>query len=205
VNAENHPGSLIDSRGELDNNPELAGVQWFQRDDVRPRFGVDVRAYPDDAFGDWVGRRGTVEWPARSPDTTPLDFSLCGVLKCKVFATSIRNIAHLKTRDVKRNLKFNAQIRNSFVTAAVPCLVVANTALMKGVFNLNTKCDFSEHTKTLLCKINNFFFMLAYSFCTIYKSVNRACRSCIIIFLFFYLDELNDIILLRATVLFEEL
>ncbi|KOC60757.1 hypothetical protein WH47_06903 [Habropoda laboriosa] len=22
----------------------------------------------------WIGRRGTVRWPARSPDLTPLDF-----------------------------------------------------------------------------------------------------------------------------------
>jgi hypothetical protein len=33
--------------------------------------------------------RGTIAWPPRSPDLTPLDFSVCGYVKDKVF------VAHL--------------------------------------------------------------------------------------------------------------
>jgi hypothetical protein len=43
-----------------------------------------VREYLDDAFENrWIGRRGTIEWPARSPGLTPLDFFPLGLLKRK--------------------------------------------------------------------------------------------------------------------------
>ena len=46
-----------------------------------------VRRFLDEEFpGRWIGRRGPVEWPARSPDLTPPDFFLWGVLKPRVFA-----------------------------------------------------------------------------------------------------------------------
>lgn len=46
----------------------------------------------------WIGRRGFVEWPARSPDLSPLDYFLWGYLKCKVFATKPSDINELKRR-----------------------------------------------------------------------------------------------------------
>ena len=48
--------------------------------------------------GRWIGRRGAIEWPARSPDLTPCDFFLWGYLKNKVYAQRIRSIDHLKER-----------------------------------------------------------------------------------------------------------
>jgi hypothetical protein len=39
-----------------------------------------------------------VEWPARSPDLTPLDFFLWGYLKSKVFLTPPENLAELERR-----------------------------------------------------------------------------------------------------------
>lgn len=35
----------------------------------------------------WIGQRGSVEYPPRSPDLTPLDFFLWGTLKNTVYAT----------------------------------------------------------------------------------------------------------------------
>ncbi|KOC64115.1 hypothetical protein WH47_01683 [Habropoda laboriosa] len=35
--------------------------------------------------GRWIGRSGTVEWPARSPDLIPIDFYLWGTLKDIVY------------------------------------------------------------------------------------------------------------------------
>jgi hypothetical protein len=32
----------------------------------------------------WIGRGGTVAWPPRSPDLTPLDFFLCGYIKALI-------------------------------------------------------------------------------------------------------------------------
>lgn len=98
VNAENYLDLLIDLKGELENNPQLQGIRYYQQDGAPPHYGLQVRAFLNDQFGDWIGRRGRIEWPARSPDLTPCDFALWGVLKDKVFATPIRNIQHLKER-----------------------------------------------------------------------------------------------------------
>lgn len=32
-------------------------------------------------LGQWIGRRGPIEWPPRTPDLTPLDVFLMGMIK----------------------------------------------------------------------------------------------------------------------------
>ena len=55
------------------------------------------RLHIDTAFPDtWIGRRGAIEYPARSPDLTPMDFFLWGYLKDKVYRTKPRTIESLK-------------------------------------------------------------------------------------------------------------
>ena len=44
----------------------------------------------------WLGRRGPIEWPARSPDLTPPDFSLWGVIKDLVYAKKPRTLQDLR-------------------------------------------------------------------------------------------------------------
>jgi hypothetical protein len=62
-------------------------------------YGICVRSWLDRQFpGHWIGRRGAVEWPPRSPHLTPLDFYLCGHLKAMVYQVKIRNMDHLKER-----------------------------------------------------------------------------------------------------------
>ncbi|MBZ5796973.1 hypothetical protein K8353_43720, partial [Burkholderia contaminans] len=56
-------------------------------------------AYLDEVFPNrWIGRRGRIEWPARSPDLTPLDYFLWGYLKSKVYVTRPENLEDLKAR-----------------------------------------------------------------------------------------------------------
>jgi hypothetical protein len=43
--------------------------------------------------GQWIGRRGAVEFPPRSPDLTPLDFYLWGTLKDVVYCTKLATLA----------------------------------------------------------------------------------------------------------------
>lgn len=51
---------------------------WFQQDGAPPHYGIHVRRYLDEIFENrWIGRRGHIEWPPRSPDLNPLDF-FCG-------------------------------------------------------------------------------------------------------------------------------
>ncbi|EFN82476.1 hypothetical protein EAI_06335, partial [Harpegnathos saltator] len=66
---------------------------WFQQDGASPHYGRIVRNYLNDTFPNrWIGRRGTIEWPPRSPDIAPLDFFLWGYIKNKVYFTKPRNL-----------------------------------------------------------------------------------------------------------------
>lgn len=73
--------------GLLENIP-LATRQemWFQHDGAPAHTAnaiTDIldRDYPER----WIGLRGPVEWPPRSPDLTPLDFFLWGTLKDRCY------------------------------------------------------------------------------------------------------------------------
>uniref|UniRef100_A0AAZ1XUQ9 DUF4817 domain-containing protein n=1 Tax=Oreochromis aureus TaxID=47969 RepID=A0AAZ1XUQ9_OREAU len=71
--------------------------EFFQQDGAPPHYGCQVQAFLDEQFpGKWIGRRGPVEWPPRSPDLTPLDFYLWGHLKAIVYGVKIRGVQHLK-------------------------------------------------------------------------------------------------------------
>lgn len=72
---------------------------YFQQDGAGPHYGRNVRNYLDVVFNDrWIGRRGYIEWPARSPDLTPHDFFLWGYLKGRVYKTRPRNLQELQQR-----------------------------------------------------------------------------------------------------------
>lgn len=72
---------------------------WYQQDGAPPHYARPVRTYLDTVFPNrWIGRRGSIEWPARSPDLTPLDFFLWGHLKTKVYTNKPTNVDDLKER-----------------------------------------------------------------------------------------------------------
>ena len=55
---------------------------YFQQDGAPAHYSLKVREWLDKKFPNrWIGRRGPIEWPARSPDLTPPDFFLWGYLK----------------------------------------------------------------------------------------------------------------------------
>ncbi|KYN15063.1 hypothetical protein ALC57_12726 [Trachymyrmex cornetzi] len=71
---------------------------WFQQDGAAAHYGRHVRAYLDTQFlHRWIRKRGEIEWPARSPDLTPLDYFLWGYLKSKVYAQP-QNLDELRNR-----------------------------------------------------------------------------------------------------------
>lgn len=83
-----------------ENNEHLPNDSiWFQQDGAPPHYGVNVRQYLDNVFPHrWIGRRGTIEWPARSPDLSPLDFFLWGYVKNKVYEDKPDNVEDLQIR-----------------------------------------------------------------------------------------------------------
>lgn len=88
---------------------------WFQQDGAAPHYGLNVRNYLNTVFPNrWIGRRGIIEWPARSPDLTPLDFFLWGYLKDRVFKTKPLDLNELRQRIIDEcDLVPNEYITNS--------------------------------------------------------------------------------------------
>lgn len=89
---------------------------WFQQDGAAPHYGRNVRNYLNAVFPDrWIGRRGAIEWPARSPDLTALDYFLWGYLKEIVYKTKPQDLNELRNRI----LQATALIPNDIIQRAV--------------------------------------------------------------------------------------
>ena len=69
----------------------------FMRDGASPHYACQVREWLEQKFpARWIGRRGPIDWPARSPDLTPTDFFLWGHLKEIVYKDKIKDLSDLK-------------------------------------------------------------------------------------------------------------
>nr|CAI5870216.1 unnamed protein product [Callosobruchus analis] len=107
---------------------------YFQQDGAPPHYHRDVRAYLDQNLsGQWIGRRGKIEFPPRSPDLTPLDFFLWGTVKDEVYKRKPRNLDIFwnEIQAVCREISFDVLIRCT--ESVVTCIV-----LMLQVTNLNS-------------------------------------------------------------------
>ena len=70
---------------------------YFQQDGAPAHYAHCVREWLDINFKDkWIDRRGPFEWPARSPDLSPMDFFLWGVLKDMVYKEKPRTIPDIR-------------------------------------------------------------------------------------------------------------
>ena len=73
------------------------GELWFMQDGAPPHYSLQVRAFLDQTFPNrWIGRRGSIEWSPRSPDFTPMDFFLWGVVKEMVFSRKPENVQQMR-------------------------------------------------------------------------------------------------------------
>lgn len=71
---------------------DLYHRMFFQQDGAPAHNARVVSDYLNHRFGErWIGTNGPVNWPARSPDLTPLDFFVWDFLKEKVYDRPIRN------------------------------------------------------------------------------------------------------------------
>ena len=71
----------------------------FQQDGASAHYAAVVRNWLDEKFPNrWIGRRGPIEWPARSPDLSPPDFFLWGYLKDIVYRDRPATIQQLRDR-----------------------------------------------------------------------------------------------------------
>jgi len=70
----------------------------YQHDGAPPHFSRAVRQHLDETFTCWIGRGGTIPWPPRSPDLTPMDFFVWGYLKERVYHQEVDSEAELRQR-----------------------------------------------------------------------------------------------------------
>lgn len=78
---------------------ELLRRMWLQHDGAPSHSTQEIRDYLNTNFPNrWIGRGGTINWPARSPDLTKCDFFLWGFVKNKVYASSPTTAEDMKER-----------------------------------------------------------------------------------------------------------
>jgi len=83
---------------------------YSQHDGAPPHFSREVRNFLIYLFpGRWIGRGGPHNWPARSPDLSPMDYCVWGWMKVLVYSVKVG------TRDalLGRILDAEDRIRNS--------------------------------------------------------------------------------------------
>lgn len=84
---------------------------YFQLDGASVHNAAIVREWLNEHFPNkWIGRNSPlIQWPTRSPDLTPLDFYLWGMLKSKVYKSRPRNRDELCNRIRQACLEITCQ------------------------------------------------------------------------------------------------
>ena len=112
---------------QLERLPNFTSLS-FQQDRAPPHFACKIRNYLDTILGDhWIGRRGGVERPLRSPDMTRIDFFFWEVVKDFVFKTLPLNFEQMKERifqafdNIWKNLNICQKVCRSVVDRCDLC------------------------------------------------------------------------------------
>jgi transposase len=92
---------------------------YFQQDGAPAHYARPVKDFLDMQFpGRWIGRGGPIDWPPYSPDLTPLDFWLWGMLKNVVYSSPISNIEELKLKIHEATSSIPADMCERVINAA---------------------------------------------------------------------------------------
>jgi len=99
--------------------------RFHLQDGAPPHYATIVRDFLDESLPErWIGRRGPIEWPPRSPDLTAMDYSVWGIVREEVYAQPPRNLDHL------RQLITNAFVRFTPDLCANICRSLPNRLYM---------------------------------------------------------------------------
>ena len=83
---------------------------WYQHDGCPSHYAMKSRAALDKMFcGRWIGRGGPVNWPARSPDLSLLDFFLWGKLKAEIYSDAPTTPNDMQQRILASFIKINQE------------------------------------------------------------------------------------------------
>lgn len=80
------------------------GVNMFyQQDGASPHYSIAAREILNTSLADrWIGRRGPIEWPARSPDLTPCDYWFWSHLRQLVYPLGFK---YNNVQDLERSIR----------------------------------------------------------------------------------------------------
>lgn len=70
----------------------------WQQDGAPAHNVLPVTNYLNNRYNLWIGRRGPIQWPANSPDLSPLDIFLWGYLKNRIYYNRTQNIQVLEDK-----------------------------------------------------------------------------------------------------------
>ena len=71
-----------------------------------PHYGVEVCNLLNIFLpNNWIGRRATIEWPARSPDLTPMDFYFWGGVIDQIFKQNPQTVPDMTQLKEKKFMK----------------------------------------------------------------------------------------------------
>lgn len=106
----------------------IYGSMWYQQDGCPAHYARTVREFLDREYPDrWIGRGGTISWPARSPDLNPIDFFYWGTIKEKVYSKTNRDLAELRQKITEAAEHINSRryarlITRSFLRRCRACI-----------------------------------------------------------------------------------
>jgi len=109
---------------------------YFQHDGAPPHSSREVRNFLNYHFpGRWFGRGGPHNWPARSPDLSPLDYCVWGWMKELVYSVKVvmRNALLSRILDTADHIR-NSQRKLRRATSAVHKRAAACVAASGGIF-----------------------------------------------------------------------
>ncbi|CAK9803098.1 hypothetical protein ANTQUA_LOCUS3581 [Anthophora quadrimaculata] len=87
---------------------------WMQQDGSPAHYSLIARNALNQQFPNrWIGRDGPIQFPARSPDLTPLDFFLWGYLKDKVYVKVSTTVSDMKQYIIDECGKISADTLNN--------------------------------------------------------------------------------------------
>ena len=105
----------------LENVPFNIRIQmWYQHDGCPAHYAHVARQTLNRLFpNQWIGRGGEFPWPARSPDLTPLDYFLWGILKDTVYRAPPTTAENMKQRIREACIMLDADTIQNAVSSLV--------------------------------------------------------------------------------------
>lgn len=92
----------------------------FQNDGCPAHYRLTVRQFLDRTYPDrWIGRSGPILWPARSPDLTPVDYYVWGMMKELVYNEEIQSRVQLVAKIERAALQLRQEIRLRTTTVEI--------------------------------------------------------------------------------------